>query len=133
MAHVHDEDHGNYYLEQFCTIGVSAAVATVCLVLWWQSTYSPPPPPPKLHMVNVMLKPSFHWPVLAGGVALAVLVVIRFLAVISSRDHSAQTHNHDHDHEHDHGHDHHHEHSQDHHHHQHDHGHDHHHHHHDPG
>jgi hypothetical protein len=127
MAHSHDHDQGTYYIEQLCTIGVSAAVAGVCITMWWARNYTPSPRPPHLHMLDVMLKPSFHWPVLAGGIALAVLAVVRAGAVWALVGRSGSTHNHDHNHGHDHDHDHAHEHDHDHDHahHHHEHAHDH--------
>jgi hypothetical protein len=115
MAHSHDHDHdqGTYYLEQLCTIGVAAATAGVCITMWWAQNYTQAPRPPRLHMLDAMLKPSFHWPVLAGGIALAVLAVIRAVAVWvqSGRSPTAADHNHSHEHNHDHDHDHDHDHA----------------------
>jgi hypothetical protein len=72
-----------------------------------------------------MLKPTFHWPVLAGGIALVVLAVIQAVAVWAYVGRSGHAHAHDHEHEHDHGHGHEHHHDHDHAHHHHDHDHEH--------
>ncbi len=109
MAHVHDEEGSSYHLEQLCTIGVCGALAGVCIMLWWVFNYGTPPPPPRQPMIRVMLADKFHLPVLLGGLALLVLVVIRALAVWRATGQAkapVHSHNHDHVHEHDLGHEH---------------------------
>jgi hypothetical protein len=101
MAHDH-HDHGNYYLEQLCTVGICAALGAVTVMLYLQGT------------LRYMLATKFHVPVLAGGIALLVLVVIRAIALWISVDRSVHVHEHDHDHDHDDVHDHAHVHDHDH-------------------
>jgi uncharacterized membrane protein YraQ (UPF0718 family) len=135
MAHVHShaEDRNTYYLDQLFMIGISGALAGVTITLYYSG------------LLGRMLHPKFHIWVLAGGLSLLALVVLRAVAVWRSVDqemghgHShdhghPHSHDHDHDHgdggccghDHDHGHDHGHDHD-------HDHDHDHHTHHHHEG
>jgi hypothetical protein len=139
MAHVHDHNDSNYFLEQICTIGVCGALGVVVIVMWAN--------PKGLTFLGPQFQAPFGnaWlsPVLWGGVAVVTLVLIRAIAVwiragktATVHQHS-QDHHHDHDHahcdhhahgDHDHDHEHTHDHSHDHphvHHHDHDHDHDH--------
>jgi uncharacterized repeat protein (TIGR03943 family) len=125
MAHDHHHhDDSTYYLEQLFTIGISAALGGVTIMLYWQDK------------LRYMLAPKFYLPVLLGGIALVVLAVVRAAALWMAVDRSIpvdnhnHNHAHDHDHHHGHDHDHAHEHAHDHTHesaagHSHDHGHDH--------
>lgn len=121
MAHDHShEDSSSYYLEQLCTIGICGAFAGVTVLLWWNGS------------LKFMLAEKFHLPVMLGGVALFILVVIRAVALWDQVGKTSQNHNHDHDHDHGHDHEHcaHHDHAHEHHHHDHghcahDHGHSH--------
>jgi len=102
MAHVHSEDANAYYLDQLCTIGVCGALGAVAILLYQQD------------ILQYILAPAFHLPVLLGGIGLLVVVVLRALTLWLSlgkpvvHDH-AHDHGdccHDHGHEHEHGHDH---------------------------
>ncbi len=126
MAHVHTHEHqdGNYYLDQLLIVAFSGALGVIVILLYY------------FHVLKIFLNTQFHLPLLWGGVALLVLVVIRAvnlwvvvgrtrLARVHSQegghehchhDHEHGDHHHDHepcdhDHEHDHahacGHDHH--------------------------
>src|SRR5438445_3327368 len=111
MAHVHAEEENTYYIDQLCTIGVCGALGGAAIMMYQQKMLS-------------FLADTFHPWVLAGGIALLVLVVIRavplWFAVGRPRaEHQhPQDHFHDPDHAHDHGdcagHEHHHEHAHDH-------------------
>jgi WD40 repeat protein len=96
----HSHDHGaegsTYYLEQLSNIGVSGALGGVCIMLWWQNR------------LGIILNSKFFLPVLLGGIALLVMVVLRAIAVWQSAGQTGHAHDHGHDHEHDHacGHDH---------------------------
>ena len=129
MAHTHDHAHdpGSYYAEQICTIGICGALGGVAVMLYKQD------------LLKLMLHPTFHPFVLAGGLTLLALVAVRAVVVWHEtgkraahdhdhhRDHDHDHHrDHDHDHHRDHDHDHHHDHDHDHAHgHSHGHGHDH--------
>jgi hypothetical protein len=126
---MHEEDRSTFYLDQLCTIALCGLLGGICILLWWNGG------------LNLILHTKFHPFVLAGGIAILALVVLRAITLWVSTGRSAEVVHHDHDHhhhDHDHGHvhDHHHhdhDHGHDHHHHDHDHGHDHHHHDHDHG
>jgi hypothetical protein len=118
--HDHSHDGSTYYVEQLCTIGICGAMGVVTLLLYQKN------------LLSLMLVPGLHWMVVAGGIALLVLVGIRALAVwfsvgkpaVHQHDHACgHTHTHEHGpdcaHEHEHHHEHAHEHS---HHHEHGHG-----------
>jgi uncharacterized repeat protein (TIGR03943 family) len=118
MAHDHDHSQGSaYYLDQLCTIAACGALGGVCLMMFLDGR------------LRYILTPFFFIPVLAGGIALIVMVAIRALTLWreaganADHDHAHEHHHHDHDHEHPHDHAHGHEHH--HHDHDHDHGHDH--------
>jgi uncharacterized repeat protein (TIGR03943 family) len=129
MAHTHEHTHDNtYYLDQLCTIGTCAALGAVSILMYRASG------PTGQRKLEYILAPQFFVPVLAGGIALLVLVAIRAITLWkdAGKSHSnGHRHEHEHIHSHDHGHDHHdhsHEHGHAHHHHHdhvHDHGHDH--------
>jgi uncharacterized repeat protein (TIGR03943 family) len=105
MAHLH-EDSDTYYLDQLCLVALSAAFGGVCLSLYfWQTS-----------MLALLLGPQFHGFVLASGVVLLGLAVIRAVILWLSSGKVSRAHHHEHDH---HGHDH------EHCHHDHDHGHEH--------
>jgi hypothetical protein len=129
MGHHHDHSHDTdtYYLDQLCMIGITGAFAGICLALYFLNT----------DMLKIMLKPEFFPLVLATGITLLVVVLLRaavlWREVGKTQAAHAHHHHHDHEHAHDHhhsgcGHDHHHEHGAacDHdHEHNHDHGHNH--------
>jgi hypothetical protein len=106
MAHEHrHHDKTTYYLEQFSTIIVCAALGVVMILLW------------SYNVLGIFLDPKFHDPVLWGGIALLVLVAVRMIALwLEAKSPEAQGngcgHDHEdcHDHEHAHGHEHAHEH-----------------------
>src|SRR5207302_782376 len=90
------------YLEQLCTIAICGLMGGVTILLWYQN------------LLRYILAEKFHAPVLWGGFAILVLVVIRAVAiwVEAGQARAAHDHNHvhDHDHDHDHGEHHHHDH-----------------------
>jgi hypothetical protein len=106
MAHEHDHDTDTYYLDQLCMIGIAGAFAGICVTLYFLNT----------GMLGIMLAPFLHPFVLASGIALLVIVLIRAAVlwkavgdkpVLRSQPlHHHDHHHHDHDH-HDHGHHHH--------------------------
>lgn len=116
-AHAHDHAHhdhghgmGDFFLEQLLTLFVCGSFGVVAILMY------------QLGMLKGLLSPTFHYWVLAGGIALLVLTAIRGLAVWQAagahrHDHAhgeACTHDHahgadcghDHAHGHDHSHDH---------------------------
>jgi len=113
MAHIHEESE-TYYLDQLCLIGLSGAFGGVCLSLYfWQRG-----------MLELMLGTQFHLWVLASGIVLVLIAVIRAGLLWTSvgarhHNHAHEDHSH-HDHDHDHAHEHaHHDHDHSHHHHEH--------------
>jgi hypothetical protein len=131
MAHDHSHDDPKaYYVEQLCTIAIAGALGGIAVMLYHRN-------------LLWFLAPKVQPWVLAGGIALLVLVVIRAAAVWfqagrtasespghdHAHDHAhgeACDHTHDHDHDHSHGGDCGHNHDHDHSHgHSHSHGHDH--------
>jgi uncharacterized membrane protein YcgQ (UPF0703/DUF1980 family) len=116
MAHDHSHDTDTYYLDQICMIGLTGAFAGVCLAMYFIKT----------GMLYLLLQEQFHPWVLAAGIALALVTVVRSAILWQAAGQRSAGHSHDHEHDHSHaGHDLEHEHS----HCDHDHGHDHHHHH----
>lgn len=136
MAHTHShEEAENYFLDQIFTIALCGAIGAIAVLLFVKKS-----------MLMIILDPRFHPYVLAGGIALLLMVAIRAMAIWKLAgqpapvvaDAAAHSHDHHHhhehehcDHDHDHGHDHahcqhDHQHGHDHAHgHDHDHGHDH--------
>lgn len=115
--HAHDHSHGDgYYLDQLCTIAACGLIGGIAFLTW------------KMGLLTKyeILVPKFNLPVLIGGCALLVFVVIRAVTLWGEvgQKKRVPAHAHDHGHEHDHDHDHGHAHK-----HNHDHKHDHHHHH----
>ena len=122
MAHDHGHDHSHgstYYLDQLCTIAACGALGGVSIRMFFDGR------------LQYILTPFFFIPVLAGGIALVAMAVIRAItlwreagavpALALAQD--GDTHHHDHQHhDHDEGH---HHHDHDHEHHDHDHDHDH--------
>lgn len=85
--HHHHEDSDTYYLDQLCLVALSAAFGGICLSLYtWQRP-----------MLSIMLAPSFHVFVLASGVLLTALALIR-AAVLWRTVGAAPKHDHEHDH-----------------------------------
>jgi len=119
MAHTHSHSHGGeaqaYYLDQLCTIALCGGLAGVGILMWYHD------------LLQFILAPQFHLPVLAGSLTLLVLVLIRAVVLWRSVDRAVpQTHDHAHGHDHAHDHAHGHDHAHDHaHNHAHDHGHTH--------
>jgi hypothetical protein len=93
MGHVH-EHHHNEYLEQICTLAICGALGVVTILMWRQG------------MLNYILAPKFHQPLLWGGIALLVLVVLRAVSLWAAVGQRAANHNHNHNHAHEHAHDH---------------------------
>lgn len=127
MAHDHHHhDDAGYFTEQLCTVGISALLGLVSVLLYVNG------------QLNLMLSRKLEWTVLAGGITLLALAAIRGTMIwVAAGQNRVAGHTHDHDHVHVHGHDH--DHAHGHHHHDHDHAHaeahdhehgDHHHHHH---
>lgn len=111
MGHTHEHKDNTYYIEQLCTIGVCAALGIVGVMLWRSTTIKPGEPAGAgTGMIDLMLNPNFHLPVLLGGITLVILILVRALAVWSSVRQTAHHHDHEHEHEHDHDHTHDHEH-----------------------
>jgi len=111
--HVHEDDHGAYYLEQLCTIGMSAGLGLLAVLVYWRGCLEKP----------VGLNPVFHPFVLWGGIIMLVFAAVRAVAVwiaagqpascqtAHAHDHGCRGHDHDREHSHDHdGHDHEHDH-----------------------
>jgi hypothetical protein len=102
MAHAHDHPHDNsYYFDQLFMIGVSGAIGTVTVLMWWSGK------------MNLILAEKFHLSVLAGGVVLLAMVLIRAVALWFEVDEATapaeggccdHDHSHDHHHDHDHAH-----------------------------
>jgi uncharacterized membrane protein YcgQ (UPF0703/DUF1980 family) len=93
----HDHDPKTYYVEQLCTIAICGALGGIAVWLFATGALW-------------FIAPKIQYWVLAGGIALLVLVAIRALVVwIQAGRIPADAH--DHHHAHDHEHDHHHEHS----------------------
>jgi hypothetical protein len=96
MAHAHDHHHEPtaYYSEQLTTIGICGALGAVAIMLWSRD------------LLQWILVPKFHLPVLLGGVALLALVIVRAVTVWFSvgKQDGGHSHNHNHDHSHDHDH-----------------------------
>lgn len=128
--HHHHDDEDPYYVDQLSQIALTSAFGGICLLLYFVRT----------EMLDLMLSSRFNIYVLAGGLVLLSLALIRAFCLWgeSRAEACADCHAHDHDHlhAHDDGHDHSHEHGQDgshahghthahgHHHHHHGHGHD---------
>ncbi|MBM4069317.1 MAG: hypothetical protein FJ271_10275 [Planctomycetes bacterium] len=99
--HHHHEDSDTYYLDQLCLVALSAAFGGVCLSMYtWQRP-----------MLNMMLAAQFHVFVLASGILLTALALIRAVVLwkaVGMKPQPAHVHNHEHaqDHIHDHAHDH---------------------------
>src|SRR4051794_14103213 len=98
MAHDHSHHHSRaeYYLEQIFTIGVCGALGIVAIRMYGTG---------KLYILN----PSFHSWVLAGGIGLLIMAVVRGIAVwmsveeptaVAAHDHGDCGHDHAHDHVH---------------------------------
>jgi hypothetical protein len=117
-------------MEQVCTIGISGLLGMICIALYYNKGQT------GVVRVDLLLRDSLCWTVLAGGITLVLLAAVRAVALLvamrrtaSAREHGhAHDHDHCHDHDHDHAHDHHHHHHHEHgtcDHHDHDHDHDH--------
>src|SRR5438309_1437292 len=104
--HHHPVDRNTYYLEQLFTIAVCGALAAVTCLWYAKGMF--------------FIAARYHLLVLAGGVGLLALVVIRAVGVWRSVDDPSMLPVHEHDHAHEHGHDHNHAHE-----HAHDHAHEH--------
>lgn len=98
MGHAHEHaDQRAYYLEQIGTILLSGILGGIAILAYYQG------------MLQFLLAPKFHLPVLIGGITLVVLTLVRAVGFVSAvRQRSAAAHHHDCcDHEHSHaGHEH---------------------------
>jgi uncharacterized membrane protein YcgQ (UPF0703/DUF1980 family) len=86
-GHTHDTD--TYYLDQLCMIGLTGAFSAICLTLYFFKT----------GMLNLLLTDQFHPYVLAAGIALAIVTLVR--ATVLWRASGKTGHHHDHAHGHD--------------------------------
>lgn len=94
--HHHHEDSDTYYLDQICLVALSAAFGAVCLSLYtWQRS-----------MLNIMLAEQFHIFVLASGVLLTGLALIRAAVLWKAVGQPTAEHAHAHEHVHAHANDH---------------------------
>jgi hypothetical protein len=72
MGHVHSAEERNvYYLDQLCTIGFCAALGVVQILLY------------HYRVLDLILVPKFHLPVLWSGIVLTSLAVLRSVALWS--------------------------------------------------
>ncbi|HYV39194.1 MAG TPA: hypothetical protein VE988_26135, partial [Gemmataceae bacterium] len=121
--HDHSHDTDTYYLDQLCMVGITGAFAGICLTLYFFNT----------DMLKLLLQDDFHPLILAAGVTLLIVTLVRAAVLWRAAGKKSAAHVHDHAHEHhhhDHAHDHHdHAHCDHDHHHEHVEAHDHHHHH----
>jgi hypothetical protein len=94
-SHGPGEDPAGYYLEQLLTLGASGALAGVAIVLYMTER------------LNFILHPKFHPFVLAGGLTLLALVIVRGVCLWISVGEPTTEPIHEHgpgcDHEHQHG------------------------------
>jgi hypothetical protein len=111
MGHVHSAEERNiYYLDQLCTIGFCAALGVVQILLYHYG------------VLDLILVPKFHLPVLWSGIVLTALAALRAVALwrsasqltVQNHAHACCAHDHDdndagQDHGHSHKHDHEHE------------------------
>jgi uncharacterized repeat protein (TIGR03943 family) len=67
MAHDHSHTQADtgHYLDQLCTLGVSAGLGIICVVLWWRGALAG------------ILADFFQQAVLGGGLVLLVVVLVR--------------------------------------------------------
>lgn len=111
-SHTHATNRSSYYLDQICTVAACGALGVVCLMMFVSGK------------VAIILAPQFFLPVMLGGIALLVLVLVRGVSLwqeagrvqlAAHADHEHHDHHHengehcDHQHAdcgHDHGHDH---------------------------
>ena len=80
--HDHSHSHSDYYIEQLLTVLISGAFGVVAILMYL------------FGMLDFLLVPRFHPWVLAGGVALLAMTVIRGVALFLE-----DAHDHAHDHE----------------------------------
>jgi len=97
MAHDHSHDDPQaYYVEQLCTIGICGALGGIAVTLY-------------LRGLLWFVVPKIQYWVVAGGIALLVLVAIRAVMVWLQAGRTPapadDVHDHDHTHDHDHCHD----------------------------
>jgi uncharacterized repeat protein (TIGR03943 family) len=96
--HGHDHDHGasEYYLEQLLTVLICGAMGITSILMW------------QFDRLNHLLVPKFHAWVLAGGIVLTLVTIIRGVSLWSllnpkNPSHGAVGHVHGPDCNHDHG------------------------------
>jgi hypothetical protein len=105
-THTHTGEQDSYYLDQLCTLGFSAALGVIMILLY------------AFGKLEVILASTFHLWVLAAGIVLLIFVAIRAVALwaevgkakaaIAHDHHHDREHSHDNahcDHDHDHDHD----------------------------
>lgn len=102
MAHTHEHDE-SYFLDQIFSIALCGALGGIAVILFVRKK-----------MLTIILDQRFHPFVLAGGITLLVLVVIRAVALWQQAGVAGGHHHHHDGHEHDHDHNHHHHHDHDH-------------------
>lgn len=96
MAHAHDHHHdhdpGSYFVEQICTIGICGAIGGIAIMLYVRG------------ILDLMMIPVYHIPVVIGGALLLAVVVLRAIAVWREAGTLKHAHTHVHGEECDHGH-----------------------------
>src|SRR4051812_34537871 len=102
-GHTHSHEHADdsYYIDQLCMVGLSGAFGAICLSLYFWQRW----------MLNNLLGQQFHIAILASGVALVVIALVRGYALwnkagkaTAAEQASAAEHLHAHEHGHTHSH-----------------------------
>lgn len=86
MAPAHHHDHANVAADRFFALGICAALGVICILLWLNA-YVWPPDASEPTMLNLLLAPRFHAYVLAGGIGLLALALLRGLGWWTDRKH----------------------------------------------
>src|SRR3954447_4073074 len=96
-SHAHDTD--TYFMDQLCLIGLSGGFAAICLGMYYWNT----------EMMDRLFgqNSEFSQYLLAGGIGLGVLGVLRAGVLWRKNGETRPAHTHDHSHNHDHDHAHH--------------------------
>ena len=79
MGQTHDHHHGDYYVEQLCTIGICLGLGFICTKLFLAQYGLLGVPQRKI--LNLLLVGRLHPFVLSGGIILLALVAVRAVAV----------------------------------------------------
>jgi hypothetical protein len=99
-AHDHHHDGDTYYLDQICMIGISGAFGAICIALYIANARTAAD---GQSMLGLLLNTQFHFFVLASGIALCLISVVRAIALWRSAGRPMHAHaGHAHDH-HEHG------------------------------